>query len=499
MRGFVGGMIVGTAIVAVVGAGMSLMSPLPQRPIVNGDGPQTGTETEAPTDSGPVANLGTDGDLVELAPVGPGAQDSEHETLTALDDADTQPGDKPSVGPATGALDGPGDQPQSGSVSVGADTPVSARDQAGLPQSPQEEQTPTAATDTPAQPALPDLGDSDTGFGSQTSDTETAPSVRETDDPAPDTTEPTAVAEETAPEAAPQPSTESSVTAGNEAPVVTPDSEGADAPKLAALPQAGSGADSSTSPTVGNRVVPLTERNKPEAEPETAEVVVSGDATPLETYAASFENTEDKPLMAIVLIDDDMALGGEALRDFPYPLSFAVDPAAPDAAEKMARYRAAGQEVVAMLNMPGASTAQDAEVSLSVWLDVMPETVALLEGTGSGIQGNREMAEQVSAIAGSTGRGLITQDNGLNTVQKLAARNGVPSAVVFRDFDGAGQTPTVMRRFLDQAAFRARQEGAVVMLGRVRPDTISALLLWGLQDRANRVTLAPVSAVLTQQ
>jgi polysaccharide deacetylase 2 family uncharacterized protein YibQ len=92
---------------------------------------------------------------------------------------------------------------------------------------------------------------------------------------------------------------------------------------------------------------------------------------------------------------------------------------------------------------------------------------------------------------------LVTQDNGLNTVPKLAARDGVPTAVVFRDFDGADQTPTVMRRFLDQAAFRAGQVGGVVMLGRVRPDTISALLVWGLQDRASRVTLAPVSAVLS--
>jgi len=30
----------------------------------------------------------------------------------------------------------------------------------------------------------------------------------------------------------------------------------------------------------------------------------------------------------------------------------------------------------------------------------------------------------------------------------------------------------------------------------LRADTVSALLLWGLQDRANRVALAPVSAVL---
>ena len=81
-------------------------------------------------------------------------------------------------------------------------------------------------------------------------------------------------------------------------------------------------------------------------------------------------------------------------------------------------------------------------------------------------------------------------------MQKLAARKGVPSAVVFRDFDGAGQTPDTIRRFLDQAAFRADQEGVVIMLGRVRPETISALLVWGLQDRASRVALSPLSAAL---
>jgi hypothetical protein len=41
-----------------------------------------------------------------------------------------------------------------------------------------------------------------------------------------------------------------------------------------------------------------------------------------------------------------------------------------------------------------------------------------------------------------------------------------------------------------------QQDEGVIMLGRVRPDTISALLLWGLQDRAASVALAPVSAVL---
>lgn len=200
--------------------------------------------------------------------------------------------------------------------------------------------------------------------------------------------------------------------------------------------------------------------------------------------------------MSIILIDDADAFGAEALQDFPYPLSFAVNPSDPGAAEKMARHRAAGFEVLALADLPKAATAQDAEVSLSVWLETLPETVGILEGVDTGIQGNRKLADQVAAIAAGTGRGLITQDNGLNTVQKLAARNGTPSGVVFRDIDGARQDPKIMRRFLDQAAFRASQEGAVVMLGRVRPETISALLLWGLEDRGSRVAMAPISAVM---
>ena len=264
-------------------------------------------------------------------------------------------------------------------------------------------------------------------------------------------------------------------------------------------------------PQIGTVVVPLTERStgtrlatlgslgaRAQSDPVTPEPVAAPQK-PIDAFAVPFENTGDKPLMAIVLMDDDAAIGAEALSEFPYPLTFAVDMAAADATEKMARHRANGFEVVAMTDLPVTASAADAEVFLQAGFDAVPESVALMEGTGSGFQGTRTLSDQVTAILNATGHGLITQDNGLNTVQKLAAREGVPSAVVFRDFDGAGQTPTVMRRFLDQAAFRAGQEGAVIMLGRVRPDTVSALLLWGLQDRATRVALAPVSAVLKYQ
>ncbi|MBW4708006.1 divergent polysaccharide deacetylase family protein [Roseobacter sp. YSTF-M11] len=208
--------------------------------------------------------------------------------------------------------------------------------------------------------------------------------------------------------------------------------------------------------------------------------------------------------MAIVLMDDGVDLSADtiglpALRSFPYPVSFAVDTSLPDAKDRMAAYRAEGFEVLAMVDLPQGARARDAEISMSVALEAIPEAVGVLEGVGEGVQGTRDAARQVTEILAASGHGFVTQNKGLNTVQKLAAKAGVPSAVVFRDFDSSQQTPTVIRRFLDQAAFRADNEGGVIMLGRLREDTISALLLWALQDRAKRVALVPVSAALTTQ
>ena len=87
----------------------------------------------------------------------------------------------------------------------------------------------------------------------------------------------------------------------------------------------------------------------------------------------------------------------------------------------------------------------------------------------------------------------------MNTAQKLAAKEGVPSATVFRDFDSKGQNASTIKRFLNHAGMKAGAEGGVVMLGRLRADTISALLLWGLQERGDRLELAPVSQLLKVQ
>jgi polysaccharide deacetylase 2 family uncharacterized protein YibQ len=77
-------------------------------------------------------------------------------------------------------------------------------------------------------------------------------------------------------------------------------------------------------------------------------------------------------------------------------------------------------------------------------------------------------------------------------------KEGVPAATVFRDIDGEGQDNSMIRRTLENAAFRARQDGEVVMMGRLNADTLTALLLWGVQDRSDKIALVPVSVLLQQ-
>lgn len=540
MRGFLGGLITGVVVLGGAAVVLSLMAPKPPRPDVSEVAPAEvpdRTEPETPGGTG-VGASGQDADLVETAPVAPvtpTTQEAEPEGGRPLDPADTQPADKPQVGGASQPQAAEPQETEAPDVPQG-DTPVTPPAETSAPAEPDQD---ASANVEPSSPRTQPSAMTDSGSAPEAPKTdETPPEIAAVPAPPEGGAAPTAPgvpapSAESDPEISTEPATPPQETSAKSAdqeppaagaPPASGDSETPAKPALprvAALPQASPGAEEGQTgsaqegepqgeepqarPGFGTPVVPLTERNGGSSlvgtapEPETvgaSEPTAAPAMSALDRFSVPFNDPGDRPLMSILLIDETGSIGAEALREFPYPLSFAVDPSDPEAARKMAAYRDAGFEVTLLANLPAAATAQDAEVSLAVWMETLPEIVAIVEGTGSGIQGNRALSDQVAAIAGSAGMGLVTQSNGLNTVQKLALRNGVPATVVFRDFDGAGQTPTVMRRFLDQAAFRAGQEGAVIMLGRVQPDTISALLLWGLQDRAQRVALAPLSAVL---
>lgn len=438
--------------------------------------------------------------------------------------ADTSPGRRPDVG---GTPDAPLDPAQVAPVLPVArpsDAPVPAAPAGDAPPEPVSE-TALAAPDTPRAPDAPDIGEG-SGFGARAEATApaTAPAggTDATTVPAGPQT-PAAITPETRPTVAADPAPAPAAAAQADQPGSDPGNARADAPPAPArdpLPPRIAALTEPSKPAAEAEIAkpdPAPDAAKPAAKPATKPdpakpdplaglglsragiaAAPDPDAPPIERYAEPFVNPEAKPLMSIVLIDGAASIGTEALSAFPYPLTFAVDPTLPDAAARMARHRDAGFEVVALVDVPAGATPADIEVIVGAARAAVPEAVALMEAVDGAVQSDRALSDQMTGIARAEGLGIVYQGNGLDTAQKLAVREGVPAAPVFRDLDGAGQTPVVMRRFLDQAAFRAGVEGSVIMMGRVRPDTISALLLWGLQDRASKVALAPVSAVLTE-
>ncbi len=504
-------MIAGTMVSTLVLGTASVLTEVP------GAGAPEATSVDVP--AGSEFDLSRDDNKADLPELdaSPEAGDAPQVTAPEPDDLSSLSGVEttPASPPITGGAEGLGQAPATGDsgagVSVDTDSPVLPTPQAAAPEAPFDEQNLSISTD-PAQPALPDPGEDSAGLSAPA---EAAPEVAEpeaeqvtlayetqADAPLPDAAPQD---EAVVAEPAPEPVAEATETteAKETAPEIAP--ETAEDPAKT-LPAAGTitnraeGVTTNRLPAITN--TPEAEAPAPEAEaeePATTEADAPED-TPgaLVRNAVAFENPEGKPLMAIVLVDDGTSpIGLEALQSFPYPLSFAVDANWAGAGDAAERYRAAGFEVLALADLPEGANATDTEVAMLAYLEAVPQAVAVLEGTGTGLQSTRAATEQLAPILLETGHGLVMHAKGLNTAQKLMAREGVPSASVFRDFDANGQNANVIRRFLDQAAFKAsQQDEGVIMLGRLRADTISALLLWGLQDRAASVALAPVSAVL---
>ena len=487
---------------------------------------QAGATPEQTTDTDSVPNMAQP----EL-----NAQTPQGGTLSDLDGAATSTVARPQTGDATGLEEAPKDSADA--VAVNQEEPVLPNPQALAPTEPDVATQPVVATDTstPLAPA-PDGSEGAFAAPQQPDSDQSDDQVAKLDLPTLEAAQvaPSGVAE--APAALAASPTPALPEADEETAQVTAPETAPDETENAALatpidpiqPDPGTDAEAAEPATstvvpvvrsaLGTPAVKLTQRastvtirrpNEDSTLASTDVVVDNGaenapdaaDDRPISRNSVAFTNTTDKPLMSIVLIDDgrsvtDGKIGLAALRSFPYPLTFAVDTSLADAASRIQTYRDAEFEVMAMIDLPEGATATDAETTFSVILPDLKGVIGVLEGVEGGLQSNREAADQVTAILEQSGHGLVTQDNGLNTMPKLAVKAGVPAAPVFRDFDSKDQDARVIRRFLDQAAFKAGQEGAVIMLGRLRPETITALLLWGLQDRASQVALAPVSAVL---
>ncbi|WP_430448434.1 divergent polysaccharide deacetylase family protein [Rhodophyticola sp.] len=525
-RGVVTGMLLGVLFAALFLAILSLSAPLPNRSGGVNDAPSAPSGTPVPEET---AGAETAPAAVAPAPEQPGSEPPADTTPadpapTPADPAPAEdaPADRPAASADTATRTGPADNvplpagsefnrpppEQAATVPAPDSAPVSAPPQGSpapapdtLAASPVPDTAPaprptgTAALDLPqVQSPVPDTSTpevSDTSADPLAPPPELQPAplgLPQIDtDPGTPTTMPAP-----APELPEEPAT-GAPAAGEEtaraapAPTVTPAPPASFRP---ALPRIGDAADASEPQAAETAAgVPVPDPSEGE-DPRPA----------IEAYAAPFDPSETRPLMAVILIDDP-AFGSDrsVLLDFPFPVSFAIDPTAPGAAESAAAYRAAGFEVLILAGMlPDGAAPSDVETALAGALDVLPETVALLDTDQNRVQGDRPVLDAVVAALADTGHGLVAYPRGLNAAEQSAVRAGVPAATLFRQIDSERERATVITRYLDRAAFAAGQEGRVIVVGHTYSDTVTALFSWALGDRSESVVMAPVSAVLTR-
>ncbi len=217
----------------------------------------------------------------------------------------------------------------------------------------------------------------------------------------------------------------------------------------------------------------------------------------LSAFSSEFEVPQGVPLMSIVLVHQgEAALSPEILEALDPQIGFAVDASQSGASDIASAYRAAGREVVMIPALPAGATPQDIEQALTVNFERIPEAVAVMDVSGSSFQSDRAAVAQVVDVVATSGHGLITFPRGLNTAHQEAQRAGVPTGLIFRNLDGGGETQEQIRRGLDRAAFRARQDEAVILVATTGSTTLAALTEWALGNRAETVAIAPVSMAL---
>lgn len=222
---------------------------------------------------------------------------------------------------------------------------------------------------------------------------------------------------------------------------------------------------------------------------------------PIDAFSAPKVSRDGKPLLAIVLIiDEKHQIDYQALKDIPFPLTIAVSSSSSNVEEMISYYRSKGFEVAVQVDYTRLSSTADIETILTSSVTKLSETVAVMEGRPGSFQKTRAHSEKIAKILSESGHGLLIYEKGLNTLVQTANKLDVPVRTIYRNLNQLGGDPRKIRRFLDGAAFRARQSGensAVVVTANLHPETLGALLIWSMQDRSKSVALGPLSQALT--
>lgn len=254
-------------------------------------------------------------------------------------------------------------------------------------------------------------------------------------------------------------------------------------------------------PAFDDDVPPPEPLPQPETPPEVAD---DGDAATIDAEpdsrpalvrnAAAEPPPAGVPLLALVLVDRP----GAGLID-GVPLSVAIAADAADARARADAWHAAGAEIVAIPGLPEDAEGTGPIAVFDATFGALPRAAAVMAEGDQGFAGGPVAANEIAATLADTGHGLIVRGRDLSPFAQAAERAGVPTAGIYRRVDGSGRDGRAIGRFLDQAAFEARNRGAVVVIADNTPETAEGIERFLDSSRADTVALVPVSAILRRE
>ena len=214
---------------------------------------------------------------------------------------------------------------------------------------------------------------------------------------------------------------------------------------------------------------------------------------------ATVENqTDEYAMIAVQGPDAPELLAGETPADLDAIAPFeaaSTTVAGADALVANTGYTGeAGFEVLLTVDLSKDAAPSEIRAALRSGFAEVTQAVAVLEGSAGGLP-----VAGVAPILGQTGHGLVSRAPQSDPARNVLTLSDVAAVSLQRDLDGQGQGVDAISEALDQAAAEADAQRGVIVLGRMRPDTVRALSLWSGQGGARRVALAPVSAVLSAQ
>ena len=388
-----------------------------------------------------------------------------------LGEPDTEPSEKPeAIDLGTVALTTPEEEEETGALPL-----------------PEGEETGGELPDLNLAPATPQAPEEEIApsFGASVLDSASLPDT------------PDIVTDETI--AAPETANDGTLPELPELPVLPSEPEDAEpSPELLGLQEGGDSIDRAipNPNSIGVPVSPLVEEDQSAA--AATEALDPADIRPYARNAERFDDRNGAPLFSVILIDNgENALSEPDLAALSFPVTFAIPVTVPDAVDRIARYRTAGKEVL-VIAPDTLSTADPDTVRsmLNTLAESYPSSLGILDTPSGDIARTQAVLNAMISELSDIGLGLVTYDQGLNTAARLATSRNVPNARIFRQLDAEAEAAAPIGRYLDRAAFKAGQDGAVVMIGHTYPNTIRALLTWALEARAGQVQMAPISAVM---